>query len=145
MILNYGASFDANLHKNLIHKLTHKENLMKKLAFSLIVAAAGMMAVSANAMSPKTVQYACQGGKNINVKYIFNDADLPTKAVASLSGKTVGMPINLNASDMTSSVFGFGGYTMTADYIDAKSYNQAGIATITDPNNKILFKNCNPK
>ena len=60
---------------------------MKKLAFSLIVATAGMMAISANAMSPKTVQYTCQGGKSVNVKYIFNDADLPSKAVASFSGK----------------------------------------------------------
>ena len=118
---------------------------MKKLAFSLIVATAGMMAISANAMSPKTVQYTCQGGKSVNVKYIFNDADLPSKAVASFSGKTIGMPINLNTSDMTSSIFGFGGYTMTADYIDAKNYNQVGIATITDPKNKTLFKNCNPR
>ena len=55
------------------------------------------------------------------------------------------MPINLNASDMTSSIFGFGGYTMTADYIDAKNYNQVGIAVITDPKEQNFCSKLQPK
>ena len=119
---------------------------MKKFVFSSIVAAVAMSgAASANAMTPKTVHYSCQGGQSLNVKYFFNKQNLPTKAQAKLGGKTRVMPINLAQSDRTGTTFGrAGSYMIGTDYVDATSYNQVTLSTITAPNNKIIYKECRP-
>lgn len=102
-------------------------------------------ASSANAMTPKTVNYTCQGGKSINVKYFFNKQNLPTKAQAKLAGKMRIMPINLAHSSVTGTTFGkAGSYMIGTDHVDATTYNQVTLSTVTAPNNKIIYKECRP-
>ena len=111
----------------------------------MVAASALVGATSANAMTPKTVHYSCQGGKSINVKYYFNNHNLPTKAVSNLAGRTRVLPINLAHSDSTGTTFGkAGSYMIGSDAVTATSYNQVTLSTVTAPNNKILYKECRP-
>ncbi|MDK4679545.1 DUF7606 domain-containing protein [Kingella negevensis] len=119
---------------------------MKKTVFATLAAVATLFAsTSAMAMTPKTVNYTCQGGKNINVTYTFNKQNLPTKATAKLNGATRTMKTNLAQSDLTGTTFGkAGSYMIDTDYVDATTYNQVILGTVTAPNNKIIYKECRP-
>nr|WP_315041805.1 hypothetical protein [uncultured Moraxella sp.] len=118
---------------------------MKKFALTSLIAIATMTgAVSANAMTPKTVNYTCQGGKSLNVKYNFN-SEMPTKATAKLNGATRVLAYNKAHSDSTGTTFGGGkGYMISADYMDVNNYNQVSLGTITSPSGKIIYKDCSP-
>lgn len=117
---------------------------MKKYLLATLVAATAMIgATSANAMTPKTLQYSCQGGKNVNVTYHFNKQGIPTKAVARLDGKTRVMPINLAKSDDVSTLFGKSGtYMLGSEQMDSGNYTEVGVSTITAPSGNILYKSC---
>ncbi|WP_410472829.1 hypothetical protein ACGTJS_03490 [Faucicola mancuniensis] len=118
---------------------------MKKFALTSLIAIATMTgAVSASAMTPKTVNYTCQGGKSLNVKYNFNSA-LPTKATAKLNGATRVLAYNQVHSDIAGTIFGTDkGYMISADYMDVNNYNQVSLGTVTSPSGKIIYKDCSP-
>ncbi len=119
---------------------------MKKYLFAILVTTTALMgATSANAMTPKTLQYHCQSGKNINVTYHFNTQGIPTKAIAHLNGKNRVMPINLAKSDNVGTLFGkSGSYMLGAEAMNSGNYTEVDLSTITAPSGNILYKSCTP-
>lgn len=98
-----------------------------------------------DAVKTKTVNYTCQSGKKVSVKYGFNKQNLPTYAQARLNGKTRFMPVNLNRSDNVSSNFGDeNNFSLSAGVITYKNVNKSNIM-IQSPASEILFKNCKAK
>ena len=98
-----------------------------------------------DAVKTKTVNYTCQSGKKVSVKYGFNKQNLPTYAQASLNGKTRFMPVNLNRSDNVSSNFGDeNNFSLSAGVITYKNVGKSNIM-IQSPASEILFKNCKAK
>lgn len=93
----------------------------------------------------RTVQYVCQGGKKVSVKYGFNKQNLPTYAEAKLNGKTRFMPINLHYSNDASTEFGDeNNFSLAAEAFNYGSVKKASVS-ISAPDSEILYKVCNPK
>ena len=119
--------------------------MQKIIAATVIALTTAAGAAHATLMTPKTVNYSCQGDKSINVTYTFNKEGLPTKAESVLQGRKRTMPINLNLSDVTGTIFGKEGtYRIDTGYVDSETYNQVTLGTVTAPNNRIIYKNCEP-
>lgn len=93
-------------------------------------------------VAAKSVQYQCQQGKKIKVRYGFNKQGLPTYASALINGQKRMLPINLSRSDNVDTVFGKeGGYVLSAGQLDRKNYRQSSMM-ITAPNDEIVYKDC---
>lgn len=121
--------------------------MMKKIALLSALAFSALVGTNAHAvaMTPKTVQYSCQGNKSLNITYHFNEQGLPTKAVARLAGRNRTLPINLDHSDIAGTRFGGErNFTISTEYMDTTNYNQIIVGPIMNPRNQILYKNCKP-
>lgn len=94
--------------------------------------------------STRTVNYTCQQGR-VAVKYNFNSAGIPVTAAAKLNGATRVMQYDLNKSDNVDTIFGGRGYGISMEMLTSKNARKANIATITSPNDEILFKDCAPR
>lgn len=95
-----------------------------------------------NTVKTKNVNYSCQNGKKVKVKFGFNKQNLPTYAQAHLNGKTRFMPINLNRSDNTASVFGDeNNFSLMANAITLNNVAKSSM-NIQSPASEILFKGC---
>ena len=79
--------------------------------------------------STQTVNYTCQQGR-VAVKY---------------NGATRVMQYDLNKSDNVDTIFGGRGYGISMEMLTSKNARKANIATITSPNDEILFKDCAPR
>lgn len=98
-----------------------------------------------NTVKTKTVSYSCQNGKKVKVKFGFNKQNLPTYAQAHLNGKTRFMPINLNRSDSTYSVFGDeNNFSLMANAITLNNVAKSSM-NIQSPSSEILFKGCDAR
>ncbi|MDO5086475.1 MAG: hypothetical protein Q4D74_02550, partial [Comamonadaceae bacterium] len=118
-----------------------------KVRFSIAATATAALAcLSAPAMAAShTVAYACDGGQQVNVRYKFNSAGIPTSAQATLGGRKQVMAYDLNRSDDVGTFFkNKAGYRLSGDQMDASNYRKASIM-ITSPKDEILFKSCAPK
>ena len=117
-----------------------------------IAAAAAVLAFSAQSFAEAgptvrtaKVNYACQSGKKITVKYGFNRQNLPTYAEAKLGGKVRKMPINLKHSDVAGTFFGKENtYNLSTDYLDRSNVRRVSMMAMS-PSSEILFKNCSPR
>lgn len=130
-------------------------NLIKTLfvPVALLVASASVFAgphedaatMHKNTVKTQTVHYTCLNAKKVTVKYGFNKQNLPTYAEAKLNGKTRFMPINLNASDASSTDFGDeNNFSLSTDAITYKTVKK-GYVNIQSPASEILFKGCKAK
>ena len=81
--------------------------------------------------STRTVNYTCQQGR--------------VTAAAKLNGATRVMQYDLNKSDNVDTIFGGRGYGISMEMLTSKNARKANIATITSPNDEILFKDCAPR
>lgn len=99
-------------------------------------------AAAKNAVKKQSVSYTCQGGKKLTVTYGFNAQNLPTYAQAKISGKSRFMPINLNRTELVSTVFGDeNNFSVMADSINFSNVRKSSI-NVQSPASEILFKNC---
>ena len=55
------------------------------------------------------------------------------------------MQYDLNKSDNVDTIFGGRGYGISMEMLTSKNARKANIATITSPNDEILFKDCAPR
>lgn len=95
--------------------------------------------------SAHTVRYACDQGKALEVTYGFNRQGLPTFARARMAGKSRYMPINRDRSDNVDTVFGSDHeYRVGSSYMDSRNFRAQPIL-VTDPADRIVFKNCSPR
>lgn len=116
---------------------------MKSLYLSALLL---LSATSAHALeSSDNVAYACQSGKNVTVRYHFNDVGLPTRAVVSLNGQSRTLNYDMTRSDNVDTFFqDASGYTLSTSYMDTSNYRNAAIL-INAPDGTLLYKDCNAK
>lgn len=106
-------------------------------------AAAALACLSASAMAA-TVDYSCDGGRQVSVNYKFNSAGVPTSAQATIQGRRQVMAYDQGRSDSVETSFkNRAGYRLSGSQMDSRNYRQSSIM-ITAPNDEILFKNCSP-
>ncbi|MDO4693886.1 MAG: adhesin [Eikenella sp.] len=128
---------------------------MKKAVYAALVAAAALVAGSAQAQTPDlnhedavrtaSVRYTCQGGKRLTVTYGFNRQDLPVYASAYMNGKRRYMPVNLNVSDRTATTFGDeNNFKLSTDYLDRRNYRSRSVM-VTSPGQELIYKSCRPR
>ncbi|WP_238945550.1 DUF7606 domain-containing protein [Vandammella animalimorsus] len=112
-----------------------------KLIQTAVAASLACLSLSAIA-SGHSVTYACEGGKQVQVRYQFNKAGIPTRAEAHIRGAKRVMAYDMNRSDDVDTFFANkSGYRLSSDYMDAKNFRKSSIM-ITAPNDEILFKSC---
>lgn len=100
----------------------------------------------ANAVKTRSVNYSCQNGKSVTVKYGFNNQNLPTYAEASVNGKVRFMPINLNLTDSVGTVFGDEDNFSLSGGVDANAITYRNVRSssinIQSPSSEIVYKGC---
>lgn len=112
-----------------------------KLIPTAVAASLACLSLSAMASS-HSVTYACEGGKQVQVRYQFNKAGIPTRAEAHIRGAKRVMAYDMNRSDDVDTFFANkSGYRLSSDYMDVKNFRKSSIM-ITAPNDEILFKSC---
>ncbi|MDO4222932.1 MAG: adhesin [Acinetobacter sp.] len=91
----------------------------------------------------RSVNYTCDQGKKVKVRYGFDKQGNPTYAEFKSDGKKRFMPLNLKHSNAASTTFGDeNSFNMgLSKPISAKSYKSAN-ALILDPASQIQYKNC---
>ncbi|MDO4723128.1 MAG: hypothetical protein Q4A97_00015 [Comamonadaceae bacterium] len=115
-----------------------------KLIQTAVAASLACLSLSAMA-SGHSVTYSCEGGKQVQVRYQFNKAGIPTRAEAHIQGAKRVMAYDMNRSDNVDTFFtNKSGYRLSSDYMDSKSYRKNSIMIIS-PNDEILFKSCTPQ
>lgn len=93
----------------------------------------------------RTVNYTCQGGKKLSVKYGFNKQNYPTYAEAKVNGKVRLMPINLHHSDDVTTAFGDdNNFSLMGDALTVENY-QKSIINVQSPSSEITHKGCSAK
>lgn len=99
-----------------------------------------------SAVKTRTVNYTCQNGEKVSVKYGFNKQNLPTYAQASLNGKTRFMPINLYRTDDVGTVFGDEDSFSLSGGVDANALTYKNIRkssiNVLSPASEIIHKGC---
>ncbi len=93
-----------------------------------------------------TVDYTCQNDRSLRVRYQFNSAGVPTVAQASVGEAKRVMRYDMAHSDHVSTLFkDRSGYRLSAGYLDSGNYSRSNGIMITAPDDRILFKECEPK
>lgn len=135
---------------------------MKKIIRTLLpvlalTAAVGAQAANAEQSDPREmvestvkvrqVNYVCQQGKRLTVKYGFNKQNYPTYAEAFISGKSRLMPINLHHSDNFSTHFGDeNNFSLMSHALTLNNYHKPDIdVQVQAPGSEITHKNCKAK
>lgn len=100
-----------------------------------------------SAVKTRTVNYTCQNGEKVSVKYGFNKQNLPTYAQASLNGKTRFMSINPYRADDVGTVFGDEDNFSLNGGVDANALTYKNIRkssiNFLSPASEIIHKGCN--
>ena len=91
-----------------------------------------------------TVEYACQNGKNVSVRYQFNRAGVPATAQVYLQGRNRVLRYDMNRSDNVDTFMQGGGYILGTSAMDSRNYRSQSI-NIPAPNGNMLYKGCDPR
>ena len=91
------------------------------------------------------VRYVCQSGSGFDATYRFNSAGVPTDVSFKANGRRITLPYDMNASDNVETLFSGRGYRFGAEYIDSRNYRRQSVSTVTDPSNRILYKDCSAR
>lgn len=91
------------------------------------------------------VRYQCQNGQSLRVNYAFNREGLPVSALVQYKKLKLKLPIDLNRSDLTASVFQGRGYTLEAGALDRNNYRESGGVMLQNAQSQILAKDCEPE
>lgn len=99
-----------------------------------------------SAVKTRAVNYTCQNGEKVSVKYGFNKQNLPTYAQASLNDKTRFMPINPYRTDDAGTVFGDEDNFSLNGGVDANALTYKNIRkssiNVLSPASEIIHKGC---
>lgn len=114
----------------------------------LTVSAAAAVAgpISANRVAKSgAVNYSCQQGERVTVRYTFNAAGVPVTATARLNGANRVMRYDLDRSDNVDTFFKDArGYNLSTDAMDSRNFRRNAI-NISAPDSSFLFKDCSPR
>ncbi|MDO5091295.1 MAG: adhesin [Cardiobacteriaceae bacterium] len=92
----------------------------------------------------QSVAYTCQGNRRLSVSYRFDARGTPQSATATVDGKAVTLNYDSVNSDGVESYFVGQGYRLGTGGMDAGNFRKTAIATLTSPNDDILYKSCTP-
>lgn len=96
-----------------------------------------------DAVKTRLVHYTCQGNRNIEVTYGFNNVNHPTYASAKINGKKRFMPINYEQTDNMVTVFGDdNNFNMMTDSMIISNYSKVPAVLVNSPSGEILYKDC---
>lgn len=134
--------------------------MMKKTLRTLLPVLALVLAAHAQAESPahddahssaqravkvRQVDYTCQQGKRLQVRYGFDKQGKPTYAQAQVNGKTRFMPINSGRTDEVSTVFGDeNNFSLMAGPLTLDNYHKSGM-NVQSPGSNITHKGCDAR
>lgn len=96
--------------------------------------------------SADAVHYQCQNDKHLSVRYAFNREGLPVSALVNFKRKSFKLPINLDRSDNTGTVFTGHGYTLLpGGAVDSNNYRELDGLMLQNAQDQIVAKECAPE
>lgn len=96
--------------------------------------------------SADAVHYQCQNGQRLSVRYAFNREGLPVSALVNFKKKSFKLPINLDRSDNTDTVFTGRGYTLLpGSAVDSENYRELDGLMLQNAKDQIVAKDCSPE